>query len=135
MWLVVYMCLYLERLVLLFQSHANGNIKCLVLVCQCIVISILDITTRILTPTVYIDILGNEIGVKIFQYIIFTLKIDYRTLRAFLIYQHDSRHTCLTGHIGIICTISCGSVPVPNSSMSRSVLSLACFIMFFMFIR
>ena len=98
------MLLYLEHLVLCLQIHTDRDIQSLVFVSQCLVISILDVTSCKLIPFVNINIFLHEIRIEVLYDKILTLQVYYRTFSTFLVYQHNWTNTGFLCDEGIIST-------------------------------
>ena len=96
--------LYLEYLVLGLQVHTDTDIQGLILISQCVIVGVLNVTTGKLIPFLDIDIVLNELLVKIFDDKVFTLQINDGALIAFLVNQHDRTNTSLLGHKSIVST-------------------------------
>ena len=94
----------LEHFVLLFEVHAYADVQCLVLVCQRLVVGILHIATGELAPLCHVDIVLDELFVKILHQKVFALQVDHGAFVALLVNQHNRRYAGLFGHKGVVGT-------------------------------
>ena len=125
----MYMLFYLECFIRRFQIHTDRDVECFILICQSIIVCILNISSCILIPKFYIHMISNKFRIKILCKEIFTLQIHNRTFLSFLIYNHNRRHSGLLCHKSIVsaevrsdmynsCTIFCRHVISRNDTES-----------------
>ena len=74
------------------------------------VVGVLDVASGVTVPCLHVDVLTNEVIVKVVNYVILALKVDNGALVALLVDEHDGRHAGLLSHVGVVGTEVRGDV-------------------------